>query len=336
MRIPDFDNILKVLACERPSRPTLFEFFLNGELYKKLAGPNAPTGGNPHDEYRLLLHAFRNAGYDYATLAASQFHFIRPERHNEKSKSLNDGALVTDRASFDKYEWLDPDGFDDTHLDALEPEMPATMKIVCHGPGGVLENVIEIVGYDNLCFMLIDDPLLVSDIFENVGRSLVRYYKRAARHNSVGALISNDDWGFKTQTMLSPEDMRKYVIPWHREIAATIHQAGKPAILHSCGRLDEVMADIIEDIGYDGKHSYEDTIMPVEDAYEKYVGQIAVLGGIDLDFVCRSTPEAIKKRSRAMLERSANRGGYALGTGNSVPYYVPEENYMAMISVVQE
>ncbi len=32
-----------------------------------------------------------------------------------------------------------------------------------------------------------------------------------------------------------------------------------------------------------------------------------------------------------MLERTAGRGGYALGTGNSVPDYVPDENYFAMI-----
>jgi len=56
-----------------------------------------------------------------------------------------------------------------------------------------------------------------------------------------------------------------------------------------------------------------------------------VLGGIDLDFVCRATPEAVYARSRAMLERAAARGGYALGTGNSVPDYVPDPNYFAMI-----
>jgi len=48
--------------------------------------------------------------------------------------------------------------------------------------------------------------------------------------------------------------------------------------------------------------------------------------------VCRSTPKEIYSRASAMLERSADRGGYALGTGNSVPAYVPYENYIAMIA----
>ena len=96
------------------------------------------------------------------------------------------------------------------------------------------------------------------------------------------------------------------------------------------------MEDIIEDIKYDGKHSYEDVILTVEEAYEKWGGRIAILGGIDLDFVCRSTPEQIKARAKAMLERTKERGGYALGTGNSVPEYVPWENYFAMISAINE
>ena len=32
-----------------------------------------------------------------------------------------------------------------------------------------------------------------------------------------------------------------------------------------------------------------------------------------------------------MLERTRARGGYALGTGNSVPEYVPDDKYFAMI-----
>jgi uroporphyrinogen decarboxylase len=32
-----------------------------------------------------------------------------------------------------------------------------------------------------------------------------------------------------------------------------------------------------------------------------------------------------------MLRRAAALGGYALGSGNSVPDYIPDENYLAML-----
>jgi uroporphyrinogen decarboxylase len=135
--------------------------------------------------------------------------------------------------------------------------------------------------------------------------------------------------------MLSPADMRRYIFPWHKRIVEAIHAAGKPAILHSCGNLEEVMDDVIDDMAYDAKHSYEDAICPVEQAYEIWGRRIAVLGGIDVDFVCRSTPQQIRKRCMAMLDRAAGRGGYALGTGNSVPEYVPAENYLAIIDCIR-
>jgi uroporphyrinogen decarboxylase len=121
------------------------------------------------------------------------------------------------------------------------------------------------------------------------------------------------------------------VFPWHVKIAAAIHGHGKPAILHSCGNAAEIMADVIDDMKYDGKHSFEDAIEPVEDAYRRHARRIALLGGIDVDFICRSAPDAVHRRARAMLELTAGQGGYGLGTGNSVPEYVPTEGYCAMI-----
>ena len=131
--------------------------------------------------------------------------------------------------------------------------------------------------------------------------------------------------------MLSPADLRTYVFPWHQRIVAAAHAAGKPAILHSCGNASEIMEDIIGTMRFDGKHSFEDTIQPIEAAYDQYQGRVALLGGIDVDYVIRSAPDAVYRRSREMLERAAKVGAYALGTGNSVPEYVPVENYCAMI-----
>jgi len=65
--------------------------------------------------------------------------------------------------------------------------------------------------------------------------------------------------------------------------------------------------------------------------YDELKGKIAVLGGIDVDYVCRMPLDDIYNRCAAMLKKT-NCEGYALGTGNSVPNYLPDENYFAMIS----
>jgi uroporphyrinogen decarboxylase len=337
-REPVFENLLKVLAREVPDRPTLFELFLNPRLYRKAVGPAAAAeidaGADP--DVVLRVRGFHALGYDYASVGIPGFAFPRGEREQLNTISLNAGHLISDRASLDQYPWPDPDAADYAVLDRLAEWMPPGMKLLVMSPCGVLENANFLVGFETLCFLLHDEPALVDDIFEGIGSRLLRYYQHVIRHPAVGGIIVNDDWGFKTQPMLTPSAMRRYVIPWHKPIVAAAHAAGKPAVLHSCGNLACVMDDIIDGIGFDGRHSYEDTIQPVEDFYDEYGGRIAVLGGMDVDFMIRSTPEAIRERARRMLEKTASRGGYALGTGNSVPEFLPDDHYFAMAQVASE
>ena len=106
----------------------------------------------------------------------------------------------------------------------------------------------------------------------------------------MGACVVNDDWGFKTQTMFPPEMMEEYVFPYTRKIVEVIHANGKPAILHSCGNVKDIM------------------------------------GGIDVDFLARKTPEEIYERSLPLLEKTSGTGGFALGSGNSIPDFVSRNN----------
>jgi len=74
-RKPDFNNILKILKRQVPDRPTLFEFFLNDRLYKRLAADDKLNGNNEEDGYRTVLRAFYKGGYDYCTMMGAEFKF---------------------------------------------------------------------------------------------------------------------------------------------------------------------------------------------------------------------------------------------------------------------
>ncbi|MFY9427412.1 MAG: uroporphyrinogen decarboxylase family protein [Caldicoprobacterales bacterium] len=335
-RKPNFENLLKVLRCQKPDRPTLFEMFMNDKLYEIITGRKSPGGQDQLEYLKFLVDAFVGAGYDYVTTHASDFGFADNQRQKKETISLNENAIIYDEKTFEEFQWEDPEDYDTPKLEKIKDYLPEGAKLAVMGPGGVLENVMSLTGYDNLCYMLYENPDLLEQIFKEVGQRLVKYYEIAVQYDSVGMLISNDDWGFNTQTFLSPDAMKKYVYPWHKKIADVAHKNNKPVILHSCGYVLDVMDDIVHTLQYDGKHSYEDNIMSVEDFYDKWKGQIAVLGGIDVNFLINSSVEDIRKRSRAMIERSLDSGGYALGTGNSVPVYIPVEKYFAMISVIHD
>ena len=334
-RTPMFENLLKVLRNEKPTRPTLFEFIISNNTLIDLLTENITYDKqDPLFEYKRIIDTYRIAGYDFTPIKGKSFVF-KTKRHQEAGKStlsLNEGYIITDRKSFDNYEWMEPEDADYSWLEKLADYLPEGMKLLVPGPDGIFETVLSLVGYDNLCYMLVDEPELVQEIFDAIGSRYLRYYQICSQFDSVGAMMQDDDWGFKTQTFLSLNDMRKYVIPWHIKIAEAVHCAGKPIVLHSCGKIESLIDEVIFKIKHNGWHSFEDNILPAETAYEKYQGKIAILGGIDIDFLCQSTPEQIYQRACSMLERTKERGGYALGSGNSIPEYIPVQNYLAMIA----
>lgn len=334
-REPDFENILSVLRCEVPKRPTLFEFFMNDNLYQEVTG-RIHNYDSDLDSLKFLIDAYAACGYDYTNTAGCNIGFNHIEYQRKNTISLNDGNSIYDRESFEDFPWPQPSKYDYSRLDNIKDYLPGNMKLMVSGPGGVLENAIMLVGFDNLCIMIYEDEELVQDIFDKVGSILLEYYEICAKYESVGIIMSNDDWGFKTQTMLSPLHLRKYVFPWHKKIVEAAHKNDKPAVLHSCGYANDIMEDIIYDMKFDGKHSYEDNILSVEECYKKWGGKIAILGGLDLDFLIRSSDDEITLRAKNMLELAKEKGGYALGSGNSIPDYVTNEKYFAMTAAVVE
>lgn len=336
-REPDFRNLLKVLENKSPDRPTLFEFIISDKICSFLAGYEESVD-NILPFFKMLITGFYNAGYDYfpiPTLHTKTLIFPKGESHQEMSRSQNEGALITDWESFEKYEWPEVEFYDYEIYSKIGKLLPDGMKSIAAGPGGVLENATDIVGYENLCYISMTDEGLTREIFDSIGSRLLQHYEIVSSIGSVCAIIGNDDWGFKTQTMFSTEMLRTYVFPWHSKIVDAAHSNEKKAILHSCGNLTLVMDDVIDNMGYDGKHSFEDQIMPVEEAYKRWGERIAILGGIDLDFIARNDPTLILRRAKNMVELGME-GGYALGSGNSIPDYIPIENFLALIKAVHD
>jgi len=334
----DFEQLARVLRRKTPERPVLFEYFINAELISFFNGRPFEAAETSEAKIRDIIGFFHKAGYDYATIPSRYFggfSFTTADHEKKATVSLNEGCVITDRQSFENYNWPNPEQGDFGLLDKMAAELNDGMKFVVSASGGLLENVTSLVGFENLCFMLYEDEELSKAIFDAVGSRLLRFYEICSSVPAVGALIVNDDWGFKTQTMIPPDLLRKLVFPWHRKMVESIHQNGKFAILHSCGNLEAVMDDIVDELKYDAKHSFEDAIVPVEEFWQQWHKKIAVLGGIDVDFLARSNPQTIEKRCRQMLETTGSQS-YALGSGNSITGYIPLENYLAMIKTATE
>lgn len=325
---PDFQQFLNALAGKKTTRPVLFDFLMSEHIAEPLAGK--PVDDTPLAYHRRNTEAMRLMGYDYAPVHPPTFYFRTNDAANMESRHMNDTQIVADWADLEKYQWIEPDERIPEFLTEFAKVVPEGMKMFVWGPSGVLENASAILGFDNMMIKLYEDPALVRAVVDGVGSRLLRYYELALQAPGIGVIMCNDDWGFRTQTMMSPRHMREYIFPWHKRAVAAAHAKGIPAVLHSCGRHQEIMDDIIDDMGYNGKHSYEDNIHPVEQAWDAYHDRICIMGGMDMDFLVRRSPEEVYARARAMLLKTREGSHYMLGTGNSLARYLPLPQYAAM------
>ena len=92
-REPDFENIRRVLCCEKPERPTLFEFFMNPAVYTEAAGP-APSDPDPVVQLAYMAKAYAACGYDYVNCAGCDIAFPNGETERRDTISLNAHALI--------------------------------------------------------------------------------------------------------------------------------------------------------------------------------------------------------------------------------------------------
>lgn len=240
------------------------------------------------------------------------------------------GVIMT-WEDFERYPWPRVEDFDFYQLDYLNAHLPEGMGFISSHGGGVFEHLSWIMSFEGLCTALYETPDLVRAITDRLGTLMTGFYEHLLDLDHLAVVFPGDDMGYRSATMVSPRDLRTYVLPWHKKFAAMAHEHGRPYFLHSCGKILAIMDDLIDDVGIDGKHSFEDAIIPAEEFQTRYGRRIAVLGGVDINILSGKTPAEVRARVHELITRCGPAGRYAIGSGNSVPSYVPFENYLAMI-----
>jgi len=253
----------------------------------------------------------------------------------ERSWADEHHGTITSWAEFEEYDWPQVQEADFFPYEYVDSRLPDGMGLMACHAGGILETVTEIMSYERLCLALYESPSLVEAIAQRVGALMEGYYEHLLELDNLIALFPGDDMGFRTGTLMSPDHLRRYFLPWHRRFAEMAHHRGLPYFLHSCGNVESIMPDLIEDIGIDGKHSYEDAIIPAPEFQRRYGDRIAVLGGVDMNVLSSAEPDDLRGYVSSLIEACAPAGRFAIGSGNSIPSYVPVENYLTLLDEVQ-
>lgn len=340
---PDYHNLFNSAKNREVPRTPLYEHIVSSEKIGEIIGrdiePLYNGSGSDIDEFfHYYCNFFKDHGYDTVSFECC-IGQIMPGAGALGNSRID--PAIKDEADFNNYPWDDiPDIYfasNTKYFEALRKNMPAGMKAVGGVGNGIFEIVQDLVGYQNLCYIGVDDEDLYRELFRKVGEVNLAIWKRFMKEfgDIYCVLRFGDDLGYKSATLLTPHDTRSLIIPRYKPIIDLVHSYGKPFLLHSCGNIFDVMEDILA-AGIDAKHSNEDQIAPFPEWVNRYGGRIGNFGGIDVDVVCSYSKAEMKEYIEDVFAKCKGHGGFAFGTGNSIPAYVPAGGYLNMIEIVRE
>jgi len=349
---PDYERFIAAMMGRiRPERPPLVEYLIDDTLRKPIVTELLSeqwVDVQPDD--RASLEAYLDnftavwwqLGYDFVrfeqSLPFTELHVngSDPSRSNG-IRSWNDmhHGTITNWNDFEAFAWpqVTPAFF--ANYEYLASHLPEGMGLIVSHGGGIYEHLSALFSYEGLCYALYDQPELVAAVADKIGSLMLDVYRQLVQIEHVIAIFPGDDMGFRSATLLPPDMLRKYTLPWHSRYAALAHEGGLPYFLHSCGNVREIMPDLIDVVGIDAKHSFENAIMPIDVFQAEYGQRIGVLGGVDIDILGRAAPEQVRQETRRIIDACAPRGRFAIGSGNSIPSYIPLDNFLTMLDEAQ-
>ena len=207
---------------------------------------------------------------------------------------------------------------------------------VITGVGGIFTRVWMLLGFTEFCLNLNENPVFVKKMFDSIGDIQCRVLERAVKLNKIGAFWYGDDLAYTEGLMVSPDVYRKYLLPWLEKLFGIAHKAELPIIMHTDGDVRLLIDDLIK-IGLNALHPIEPKAMDINELKKRYNGRLCLFGNIDMaGCLGRGTPDEVKQHVRKRIKDLAPGGGYAVGSSNSVAYYVPVKNYRAMLEATFE
>lgn len=370
MTFPDFTNrLLKALFCQgEPDRVPLVEAGIAQPIKERFLGRPIRSVDDEIEFWRL-------AGFDYAPLEAglrtiidAAIHHAQTGRFEDSTHRSNrveaakafavqklaayslttvqaDGTkrnwapegkgFITCHDDLEDFPWPHPDDLDYEKFHKFRARLPKTMGILCFS-GAIFSSLMLMMGMEFCMISMLEGSELFRRLLQKVGEFQVNVIEILVEKGCVDGVWINDDMGFRTGTLVNPNLFRKYIFPYYREIKTLTARHGLPLMLHSDGNITRILPDLVE-IGFNAIHPFEPEAMNIHQCRELLGKDVCIIGNLSLGYPLGSgTPQDVSKETRILIQKLAPGGSYCLSSGNSIPEYIPYENWLAMRNTALE
>lgn len=194
--------------------------------------------------------------------------------------------------------------------------------------------LLDYLGLDNSMLALIDDPdkcLMILSHFTKLIKQL------AIEMCGTGIDAIKISSPFAGSGFISPDDYRKFVLPFEREIALAIREKGVHVYTHTCGAINDRL-ELMFEAGISGIECLDPPPLgnvELDEAVDRIGDKGFIKGNIDsVNLLLNSSEEEICNDLKHRIEIGKKKKGFILSTACSVAPPVKKESILLMRKIV--
>jgi uroporphyrinogen decarboxylase len=190
---------------------------------------------------------------------------------------------------------------------------------------------------ENFLMDLVSDASLAETVIAKVRQHTTRLALATAAAG-VDVLCMYDDAGMQTGLQLSPALWRRYVKPAWRHVLGTVRSQFPHVkfFLHSCGKIDAIVADIIE-LGFDILHPIQPECMDFEAMWTRFGSDVVLAATLSSQKLFPfGTPAEIRREVNRLAEIVGDQRRAILMPSNVIQPETPWENVVAFAEAARE
>jgi uroporphyrinogen decarboxylase len=237
-------------------------------------------------------------------------------RSEVKNMGLVTVHPLEDWSQISAFRWPDPD--DPAFYEGMEEriEKGADKYLLTSIFMIFFERMHSLRGFQNLLTDLYLEQEKISDLADRITDIQIGFIENISSRfpGMIQGISFSDDWGTEQDIFISPGLWNEFMRPRYQRIFDACKQAGWHVWLHSCGKINKIIGDLIE-IGVDVLNLQQPVVLGIEEIGTQFAGKVCFQSLCDIQ---KTLPfkdgDDIVQEARLLLEHwGTDSGGFILG-----------------------
>jgi uroporphyrinogen-III decarboxylase len=235
----------------------------------------------------------------------------------------------------DTYRWPDPDdpkffyGLEE-RAEAIPDEYYITTSIFML----LFERLHGLRGFENMMADLYLERENLEKLADRIVDFDIRIIENIASRcpGKIDGFSFTDDWGSEQALLIDPKMWREFFKPRYKKIFDAIRKAGWHVWMHSCGKVNDILGDLI-DIGCQVVNLQQPRLLGIEEVGKQFAGRICFEALCDIQHTLPfKDAEDIEKEAKLLLDFwGTDTGGFIFSDyGDDVAINATPEKKRAM------